>query len=951
MSVHFDSGNLINPLHRHIEVTSLKLNESMERLTTGLKMNKASDDAANLGLVKSFDAHISNARAYQRNAQDAMNLLNIAESDMSEIQENLQRMRTLAIKGMNDVYSANELAALKNEVDQIALEIEQITKSSSFSGMKLLDGSVSALTIQVADDYIISSSNIDLTAILDELDFVDVLTEKEDLYFLNMASGGTYYAEFDDRLYEITNSSSDTRNLIYRYEENLGDLDSSIEFIQDNLGVSAAMYGEYENDHVQLGSGEMAVNVPAGSSTNVRVGNRVFSLTNTSGVDNTAVFETPGTAINVLSGVGISGSFEYTTSSYTTLSAGRYALDFNAGETKHIEFSGNLYELQNTSGASQTLVFDSTAGLTEVAGGTDINVSNLGSMTAETVLGGSEKYMELAGSETQYFEDGGTIYRVSNNTTAPQTVILNASNNILNTTGTASIAAMPSASNGDVSAMANPNTLQVQSGQTYYLKSSDNTTLHTLTATQSGVALIDFDGDNVVGLDGANLNHNTITGTSFSDVTPDGLQQFTVNLGANSVESVTIGNEIYQLDNTGNGAQSVTYQYSSGAKTVVDISAGGTVGNFIDTLDTLNAIGANDVFVENLGAGATTFLEVGSDIFQVTNTGATQGFTFSYNAGAHTLTPSIAGSVVSSAVNSGAVSSVDAGDIKLDLAVGQTQHVTVGGDTFSVENNLGTNQSVLLSYSAGNLNIDSGSALNITNHNDMDVPTSVDSSNFYIDLNAGQTKYITRGNELFEITNTTGDSKIAVFSQSGNVLNPIETSGVNVTSRGSETAEYVTNANDYYIELDANETKWVNINGSAFELTNSTGSAQTELLRTIGTNVVNELNSNVSQTNIPLSNLDDYDQLLVKVDWAMRTLEERRTELGSKSQALESVIDRNEIRENSLVASNSLLRDADIAYESAQVAKNQVLQQASASLFTQVNKLSGDMALTILSTF
>lgn len=952
MNITLNGNTTTLAVNRHLGMAKSYLNTTMERLSTGLRINKASDDAANLNLTKSVDSHISNARIFQDNAQNAMNLLDIAEGDMAEMQESLQRLRELAIQGLNDVYSASELAAIKQEVDELALGIEQIAKSSSFSDKKLLDGSTNDVVIQVSDDFNISTSNINLNPILEELDFVDVLTEKEQLYFLNMVPGGTYYAEFDDRLYEITNSSTEPRSLIYRYEENLGDLDRSIEFIQGNDGVSASLYGEYENDHVQLGSGEMVVDVAAGDTAHVRVGNRVFDLTNSSGTSNSVVFETAGSTINILSGDGIAGSYEYDTSAYTNLSLGDYALDFAAGETKHVEFAGRLYELQNTSASSQTFVYDNSGGLSSVVGGASINITDMGAMTNEVVMSGTEKYVELTAGQAEYFEDGGNIYRLQNTTGDAQSVILDAANNVLNTTGTVSRTLMSSAANGDVSAMTNPYAMQVQSGQTYYIKSADNTTLHELTATQSGVALIDFDGDNIVGFDGANLTHNIITGTSFSDVTPDGANRFTINLSANSQEYVTIGNEVYELDNSGHGPQSVEYRYNSAAQTVTDISGGGTNGTFIDILDTPNSIGANDIFVENLAAGATTYIEVGSDIFEITNTGgAAQGFTFDYNAGAHTLTPTIAGSVTATAMDLATTNSVDAGDIMLNLNAGQTQHITVAGNTFDVQNTLGSAQTVLLSENSGNLNIDSGSALNITKYTDMDAGTALNGGNFYVDLNAGQTKYISRGGELFEVQNTTGDSKIAVFSQTGATLNNIETSNVNASSMGAETAEYVTNASDYYIELNSNEQKWVNINGAAFELNNNVGVNQTEVLRTTGSTITNEINPNVNQMNIPISNLDDYNQLLIKVDWAMKTLQERRTELGSKMHALEASIFRSSNREINLLASNSLLRDADIAKESVDLTKNQILQKTASAMFSQAKNINRDVSLVLLSGF
>ena len=134
---------------RSLFTANTDLSTSMQRLSTGLRINSAGDDAAGLSLSKKLSSQISAADMAKTNAQTSINMIQTAESDLSVIQDNLQRMRDLSVQAANGVYSTSERKMLSAEYNTRAAEIDRIAQSSSFSDRKLLDGSFTSMALQV----------------------------------------------------------------------------------------------------------------------------------------------------------------------------------------------------------------------------------------------------------------------------------------------------------------------------------------------------------------------------------------------------------------------------------------------------------------------------------------------------------------------------------------------------------------------------------------------------------------------------------------------------------------------------------------------------------------------------------------------------------------------------------------------------------------------------------
>src|ERR671932_2162207 len=149
--------------HRNLAGTEGGLAKSMERLSSGYRINRAADDAAGLAISEKLRGQIKGLDQAERNAQDAISLVQTAEGSLTEVHAMLQRVRELAVQYKNGSLSASDRLAIQSEVNQLASEIERIGQSAQFNGINLLN-SVQTISFQVGaeDGEIITVSTISL---------------------------------------------------------------------------------------------------------------------------------------------------------------------------------------------------------------------------------------------------------------------------------------------------------------------------------------------------------------------------------------------------------------------------------------------------------------------------------------------------------------------------------------------------------------------------------------------------------------------------------------------------------------------------------------------------------------------------------------------------------------------------------------------------------------------
>ncbi len=147
---------------RNLNMSQSSLATSMQRLSSGLRVNSAKDDAAGLAIAERMNTQIRGLNVAARNANDGISLAQTAEGSLGKVGDMLQRMRELAVQASNDTNSVDDRRALQAEVTQLRDEINRVAKTTNFNGAKLLDGSFSAATFQVGAN---SGENITVAAL------------------------------------------------------------------------------------------------------------------------------------------------------------------------------------------------------------------------------------------------------------------------------------------------------------------------------------------------------------------------------------------------------------------------------------------------------------------------------------------------------------------------------------------------------------------------------------------------------------------------------------------------------------------------------------------------------------------------------------------------------------------------------------------------------------------
>ena len=152
--------------NRQLGITNTNLSRSTEKLSSGYRINRASDDAAGLSISEKMRGQIRGLKQASTNAQDGQSLIQTAEGAMNEIHSVLQRMRELTVQAKNDTYLSEDRAKIQAEMQQLESEITRIATQTQFNKMNLLNGSYKSKQIQVGanDNQTISISITTMTA-------------------------------------------------------------------------------------------------------------------------------------------------------------------------------------------------------------------------------------------------------------------------------------------------------------------------------------------------------------------------------------------------------------------------------------------------------------------------------------------------------------------------------------------------------------------------------------------------------------------------------------------------------------------------------------------------------------------------------------------------------------------------------------------------------------------
>ncbi|XVJ51230.1 MAG: flagellin FliC [Vampirovibrio sp.] len=139
----------------------MNLSKSFERLASGFKINRASDDAAGFQISEGLRSQIRGNQRAADNVQDAINVVNMADGVMSTVVDNLQRMRELAIQGGSDTLGTDQRSAISKEMVQLTRDIERIANATSFNGKNLFS-SITNMKVQVGAGIVSANNTIDI---------------------------------------------------------------------------------------------------------------------------------------------------------------------------------------------------------------------------------------------------------------------------------------------------------------------------------------------------------------------------------------------------------------------------------------------------------------------------------------------------------------------------------------------------------------------------------------------------------------------------------------------------------------------------------------------------------------------------------------------------------------------------------------------------------------------
>jgi flagellin len=134
---------------RNLSASSRSLSSSFAKVSSGLRINKAADDAAGLGVAENLNAASRSAKVAMRNTNDGISVVQTAEGATSEVGNIVKRMRELAVQSSSETLATTERSYIQDEFAQLSAEVDRISQVTEFNGLKLTDGSDSSISVQV----------------------------------------------------------------------------------------------------------------------------------------------------------------------------------------------------------------------------------------------------------------------------------------------------------------------------------------------------------------------------------------------------------------------------------------------------------------------------------------------------------------------------------------------------------------------------------------------------------------------------------------------------------------------------------------------------------------------------------------------------------------------------------------------------------------------------------
>jgi len=899
-----------------VRTSGLNLSTAMERLSSGVRINSAKDDAAGLAISTRMTASIRGISAAIRNANDGISLTQTAEGSLAQIGDNLQRIRELAVQSANTGNNASDRAAMNNEAKQLVAEIDRVANNTTYNGIKLLDGSFQGQDLQVGAG---NGSN----------DRIAISIDSAKSSALGVGSNSSYAASTVGAAVGSTALAASALN-INGYTTGAA-ADDGVSYTlpaTSGIAVAAAINAISANTKVTATVGETSVAGVAVTNFSTVVDDGDVMVNGVSIGAIAAASTAAGRGGQVAAAVNAISSQTGVTATFNTTTG---AVALNAADGRNITVTSTLGTAATglASGVTSSMV-GATSTSTAAVTGLTINGVAIDSVTVDPTKTTSTQ-------PTVAQTRAGVVAQTQQSTVTFQDLAAGATVTVGGLTFTAG-------TNGALASEQAAAFATVVSGATHTAAitaagSNVSATIGTFTSGTfvstgamgaGGVFTATTASDTQIALAVANTGSGTAV--AVDNATRAGLaavtEQMTVtfqDLAAGA--TVTVGGLTFTAGTNGALASEQAAAFAtvvSGATHTAAITAAGsnvsaTIGTFTSgTFVTTGAMGAGGVFTASTASVTSVALTAAAkETSVITFSNLAAGQKATVNGLTFTATNAMASTAVAAAFAS--------------LTSGMTAATATSTNTVSAA--LGTYSGTFTAgFTTGAVSGSTVTAYSDSTGGVTDIAITANKfDNLAIAINA---KSSTTG---VTAVNTSGS--VALTSTGGLDLtgNTASVTGISGTVVTVDTNKTVTTRSK--VTLSTTDSGGINVSGSTSAALTAAGLSEgaATVTATAGAGV----------SSIDLTTATGSQAALTTLDSAINTITDSRAAMGAYQNRLTASISNLETTSMNLSASRSRILDTDYAKETTNLAKSQIIQQAATAMLAQANQ-SGQSVLALL---
>jgi len=878
---------------RNLSKSQSSLQTSLQRLSSGLRINSAKDDAAGMAISNRFTSQIRGLDQATRNANDGISLAQTAEGALSESTNILQRIRELAIQSANSTNSATDRLSLQSEVNQLVSELDRISSTTSFNGLKLLDGSFTAQSFQVGAEAN-QAINVSVTG-----------ATSTDLGINKLDTDNSSGIEAATRAYSLSMNEASAANT---------DSDTAL----------GSLIGDQKISVIDSTGAKQTVDIDAASNNRdaADIASALDGLTGVTAVArNSATFNLAGDTAGLQDGDEISftitsgdgGAGEAVNFIYSSTT---YASDFNS------EISTAVGAI-NTTNTDADLSYSATTQTITSASGVNLGIEDF--TVTDNIRG------EIG------FADADNDYDVGDNHTV--TLVFDGKTTAF-TTGVVALGTIAEQNDLLWAAVGT-----VAGGDANLTDNGDGT--YTLTGTTNGDELI----LSRTGGDGSTITYSSNVNTNGSNLAVSMTEVVNAGPGVGRV-LVTNGTGTTQTDGDGKiyNGQSTTVSASDGSANIelgfsgVTLTEGAT-DSAVKTGEVVVQLDDGYNIQSSIDEASGGILSANADAnVALTAIGRADGADGN-NVAAQTLT-------ISGQNETDLDVSITA-DASAREVASKVNGVSNETGVVATASTTATLSSLSAAHGTGVLSFE----LTGSNTTAVKVSAQVTSDGTTTDLSAmveaindksgqtGITAIINQDNDTITLTSDTGeDVKLENFSSASSVDGggDVATVAVSMDVTGGEgtTAVRLYDGGIYTGNIDADSTVVggnVEFKSTAgtFNITSDTAEESGGLFAGNAADIQASVKSTVNE--IDISSVDGSNDAIDIVDGALAKVDSIRADLGAVQNRFEITINNLQTTSENLSAARSRIQDTDFAAETAALTRSQILQQAGVAMLSQAN--------------